>query len=249
MDAIFKPSTRIGFGNILFHLYDYVKKYGPQAPVHTSLNDYERGKAFQFHVNFTNEIPTKEIQLDIYCNSQTFREMAYILPKIISPQTDLLNLKHKFKTGIHIRCGSWAPDCKGLAAPHDAFVSEATFKTLDTLIPTLPRPIFLASDSQQVKELLKSTWGDIIEVFDTQITLTCDPNTCGGAPQTNQSLMDAYVEWYTLSQCDHVITTMGPGFSPETLTGAGVSTFGFTAAAYGQKPLLAIGFDGGIFRF
>ena len=62
--------------------------------------------------------------------------------------------------------------------------------------------------------------------------------------QTAQSLVDAYIEWYILSQCDGVITTMGPGFSEETQQGAGLSTYGFTAAAYGKKHLNVIHCEG-----
>ena len=244
MPVVFKPPTRIGFGNILIKLCEYIKKYGPDALVHASIKDYERGNAFKFNLNITDQEPDEDIQLDIFCNESTFREIGEILPKIMIPSQTLLNFNHKFATGIHIRCGAGAFDSRGLAAPRDSFVYQETFDTVDTIIPTLPTPIFLASDSEYVKTTLKQKWGDLISVFNSKITLSCDPSTCGGVEQTAQSLVDAYIEWYILSQCDGVITTMGPGFSDETQQGAGLSTYGFTAAAYGKKHLNVIHCEG-----
>jgi hypothetical protein len=94
-----------------------------------------------------------------------------------------------------------------------------------------------------------SEFGDKIVTFDTKITLSCDPETCGGIDQTTQSLMDTYLEWYALSKCPEVVTTAGPGFDEKKGKGAGISTFGYTAAAYGQKALHIVFCNGQIARF
>ena len=246
MPTVFEPSRHVGFGNFIFHLYEYLKKYGQDALVHSSVKDYERGNAFTFNLNITDQKNDVEVLKSIIYSPCVFRDMGEVLPKLMPPSQTLLNFDRKFKTGIHIRCGAGIADCGGLAASHDSFVSEDTFNTLDLLIPTLPIPIFLASDSQYVKVKLKTQWGDRIEIFNSEITLTCDPMTCGGVKQTSQGLIDAYIEWYILSQCDLIFTTSGPGFSTDTLTGAGVSTYGYTAAAYGKKRLGVIRYDGQI---
>lgn len=246
MPTVFEPSRHVGFGNFIFHLYEYVKTYGQDALIHSSVKDYERGKAFIFNLNITDQKPDVEVPKSIIYNPFVFNDMGEVLPKLMTPSQTLLNFDRKFKTGIHIRCGAGISDCGGLSGLHDSFVSEDTFNTLDCLIPTLPTPIFLASDSQHVKVKLKTQWGDRIEIFNSEITLTCDPATCGGVKQTSQGLIDAYTEWYILSQCEKVVTTSGPGFSTETQTGAGMSTYGFTAAAYGKKKLLIIRSDGAL---
>ncbi len=250
MDApIFCPSARLGFGNIITQLCDYIDKYGPDALVHSSLKDFERGKAFSFNVKFTDEIPMKKIEPGIYCNPVTFNKISQILPKIMKPSAELLNLDMKFKTALHIRCGAGVQDSKGLAGPHDSFVTQATFNTIDSIIAQVPGPIFVASDSTLVKTTLKQKWGDKLVMFNSSITLSCDPSTCGGVTQSPESLMDAYKEWYIISQCENVYTTMGPGFCEKTNTGAGLSTYGFTAAAFNKRQFNILLCDGRVARY
>jgi hypothetical protein len=254
--AIHVVNPRLGFGNVLVKLFDFLEK-APGGRVDENLKDFERGRAFDFNVKFTkDELHT--IDGDLYCNQSAFSRLAVGMPTVMSPTMELLNLFQTkaeslegVEVGIHIRCGSAMPDCKGLSASHggDWFASAETFRVVDNIVASSKLRVFLASDSKEVKGRYKELFGDKVVVFDTDITLSCDPETCGGVSQSSQGLMDAYLEWYTLSMCPAVFTTAGPGFDPTTNKGAGISTFGYTAAAYGQRPLYVIYYTGQIGQF
>ncbi len=250
-------NPRLGFGNVLIKLCDYMRKAGPDGCVDENLKDFERGRAFNFNVKFVKGLEAT-MDGDIYCNDSSYNFMKHILPSIITPSQELVDkfnakvpLLEGVSVGIHLRCGSFMPDCKGLSASHggDWFASNETFTTVRNIVHGCKDRVFLASDSRDVKQMFKKEFGNKIVIFDGDITLSCDPETCGGIDQTSQSLMDTYLEWFTLSMCNDVITTSGPGFDEKTGKGAGISTFGYTAAAYGRKTLHVIFWNGQVGRF
>jgi hypothetical protein len=249
--AVHVVNPRLGFGNVLVKLVDFIEK-APGGRVDENLKDFERGRAFNFNVKFTKDEP-HTFDGDLYCGPEEFSRLTAIIPSVMSPTVELLNLFQSkvaslegVEVGIHIRCGSAMPDCKGLSASHggDWFASVETLRVIDNIVASSKFRVFLASDSKEVKSRYKKLFGDKVVVFDTDITLTCDPETCGGVTQSSQGLMDAYLEWFTLSRCPTVFTTAGPGFDPTTTKGAGISTFGYTAAAYGQRPLYVVDCNG-----
>jgi len=248
-------NPRAGFGNVLIKLCDFLRKSGIKGLVDENLKDFERGRAFNFNVRFTKGFEAT-MDGDIYCNDIAFSYMSSVLFRTMTPTQELLDmyaakapLLEGVSLGVHVRCGSAMPDCKGLSAFCDYFASEETFATLRQIISSCKSRVFLASDSKEVKKMYKNEFGDKIVTFDTDITLSCNPETCGGVEQTSKSLMDTYLEWYTLSKFQEVITTSGPGYNEKTREGAGVSTFGYTAAAYGQKPLYIVSCTGCVYRF
>jgi len=250
-------NSRLGFGNVLIKLCDFLRKSGIKGLVDENLKNFERGRAFNFNVRFTKGFEAT-MDGDIYCNDTAFSYMSAVLFRTMTPTQELLDmyaakapLLEGVTLGVHVRCGSAMPDCKGLSATHggDWFASKETFTTLHGIISNCKSRVFLASDSKEVKKMYKNEFGDKIVTFDTDITLSCNPETCGGIEQSSKSLMDAYLEWFTLSKCQEVITTAGPGFDEKTGEGAGISTFGYTAAAYGQKPLYIVFCNGQVGRF
>ena len=250
-------NPRLGFGNVLIKLSDFIRKTGSQGGVDESLKDFDRGRAFNFNVKFTIGLEAT-MDGDIYCNEIGYKYLSSVLNTLMPPRQELIDafnakapLLEGVSLGIHVRCGSFMPDCKGLSACHggDWFASEETFTTLRQIISSCKSRVFLASDSKEVKNMYTREFGDKIVTFDTDITLSCNPETCGGIEQDSKSLMDAYLEWFTLSKCPEVITTAGPGFDETTGKGAGISTFGYTAAAYGQKPLYIVFCNGQVGRF
>jgi len=247
---MYKPNPRLGFGNILCQLEDYLSNGGMDGTVHKSIKDFERGRAFNFNLKIS-EIEGDEIPVNLYCNNVKFESLSHVLPAIMKPSEELLSLYKdpEAQIGIHIRCGSAMADCSGLSAPNDWFASEKTFEKMNEIIEKNNCKIFVTSDSKIIKKMFKERWGDRIVLWDTDVTLSCDPSTCGGIDQSSKSLMDTYLEWYALSQCRSVVTTCGPGFNPETNTGAGVSTFGYTAAAYGQCQFYIVMWDGKMGQF
>lgn len=249
-------NSKLGFGNVLIKLADYVRKAGSDGLVDENLKDFERGRAFNFNVKYTKGHEAT-MDGDIYCNQHAYKYLKNVLPGLVTPSREIIekfsnkeSLLEGVSLGIHIRCGSFMPDCKGLSASHgcDWFASDETFTTARNIIQSCKDRVFLASDSRDVKDMFKTEFGDKIVTFDTEITLSCDPETCGGIVQNSHSLMDTYLEWFTLSKCHDVITTAGPGFDENTGKGAGISTFGYTAAAYGQKPLHVIFCNGQVGR-
>jgi hypothetical protein len=249
-------NPRLGFGNVLIKLADFTRKAGVEGYIDESLKDFERGRAFNFNVKF---VKGQEATMDgdIYCNGDSYKYLSRMLPVLMTPSQELIDrfnskasLLEGVEMGIHVRCGSFMTDCKGLSASHggDWFASNETFTTVRNIIHSCKDRVFLASDSRDVKNMFKNEFGDKIVTFDTEITLSCDPETCGGIDQNSYSLMDTYLEWFTLSKFRDIITTSGPGFDEKTGKGAGISTFGYTAAAYGQKPLHVIFWNGQVGR-
>jgi hypothetical protein len=243
----------LGFGNVLILLADFFRK-APDGHVDENLKDFERGRAFNFNVKFTKGEPST-IDGNLYCNQSEFSHLARVLPTLMSPSQELVDIfsakascLEGVDVGIHIRCGSAMPDCKGLSASHggDWFASEETFKVVHNILAHSKKRVFLASDSKEVKRMYKDAFGDKVVVFDTTIALSCVSPGCGGDIPSQQGLMDAYLEWFTLSKCPIIFTTSGPGFDPSTNRGSGISTFGYTAAAYGRRSLNVIYYNGQI---
>jgi hypothetical protein len=252
--AVHVVNPRLGFGNVLINLVDFFRK-APDGRVDENLKDYERGRAFNFNVKFTKDEPST-IDGEIYCNPDAFTYLTTLLPKLMSPTQELADLfqaKSKsiegVETGIHIRCGSAMPDCKGglEGSGEDWFITDETFKTVNNILHSYKGSVFLVSDSKEVKKFYKNNFGDKIITFDTDITASCD-TTPYGSTQTSKALMDTYLEWYTLSKFPVIYTTSGPGYNQMTNSGAGISTFGYTAAAYGQSQLNIIRYDGALLR-
>jgi len=237
---MYKPVDYIGFGNVLLQLVDYLSIHGIDSPVHEDLKNFERGNAFDFSVNMQGDDGSPNIPGGTFLNKN-----SKILSKIMKPTESLLSLCKNVEgyVGIHIRCGNSMPDCKGLASNDDWFTTDKSIETFHKIIEETNSKIFLISDSLLVKKMFKERWGDRIEMYDTDITLSCAPGTCGGVKQTPESLMQTYAEWYTLSQCSVIVTTSGPGYKDINL-GMGVSTFGFTSAAYGEKAWHVVTPDG-----
>jgi len=248
---VHKSNSQVGFGNVLCFLEDYLSKMGMDGVVHENIKDFERGRSFDFNLKLA-DFDGKSLPVDLYCNPSKFASLSRILPEVMKPSTELLAMYKDPDAfiGVHIRCGSAMPDCSGLSASHggDWFATEKTFEKINEIIEQNNCKIFLISDSRIIKSLFKKRWGDRIVVWDTDVTLSCDPKSCGGVEQSSKSLMDTYLEWYALSQCKTVVTTSGPGYNPETNKGAGLSTFGYTAAAYGRRPLLIVNCDGAVLK-
>ena len=251
--AVHVVNPIIGFGNVLIKLVDFLIK-APDGRADENLKDYGRGRAFNFNLKFTKDEPST-IDGDIYCHPHAFAHLSSVLPGLMSPTQELIDLfneKSKSLEGVdmalHIRCGSAMPDCKGMAGGGgDWFATDETFKTVHNILSSYKGRVFLVSDSKEVKKIYKNNFGDKVVVFDTDITLSCDTTPYGGS-QTSKALMDTYLEWYTLSKFPVVYTTSGPGYNPATDSGAGISTFGYTAAAYGQSQLYIIRYDGALLR-
>jgi hypothetical protein len=245
----------VGFGNVLIKLCDFFRKAGSDCRVDENLKDFERGRAFNFDVKFTKG-QEATMDGDIYCNEMAHNHLSWLLPTLMTPSQELIDsfnskapLLEGVTMGVHVRCGSFMPDCKGLAHEGAWFASNETFTTLRNIIASCKGRIFLASDSREVKSMYKNEFGDKIVTFDGDVTLSCNPETCGGIEQNSKSLMDTYLEWFTLSKCPEVVTTAGSGFDEATGNGAGISTFGYTAAGYGQKKLYIVSWTGQAGRF
>ena len=249
-------NPHLGFGNIVMKLCDFIRKAGPEEGyVDENLKDFCRGRAFNFNVKFIKGLEAT-MDGDIYCNETVYKRLSSALPILMPPSQELVDafnakahLLEGVSLGIHVRCGSAMPDCKGLSLSHVWFASEETFKTLRMIIYSCRSRVFLASDSKEVKKMFMREFGDKIVTFDSDITLSCEPKTCGGVEQSSKSLMDTYLEWFTLSKFPDVVTTAGPEYNPQTHEGVGVSTFGFTAAAYGQKTLYIVFYTGHVVAF
>jgi hypothetical protein len=128
----------------------------------------------------------------------------------------------------HIRRGSYT---KEIAQGHDPeyyYCSDDGLDLFEKAISIEKGKVYLATDSKDVKKRMKDKFGEKIVTLDTDFACI---STRHNADQYGQKeLQDVYLDWFLISMCPKVYVTGGR----QDLVG--FSTFGYTAAIYGNKP-------------
>jgi len=230
MRTLFIPPKGHGIANLFIMLADFFYN-NPGGVVHESIKDFEIGRWLTFHFDTTDrtDLPTYEAKIII--NSFMAEHVHPFIRKLVSPSPELITIleKHKHlvedaKLGIHVRRGASAPDSRKIVSfDTETFASQEAVDQMIHIVQSVNGPVFLASDSPMTKKYFPGN----VRTLDTGIAVVhndveCDPSDRVGI----------FLDFFLLSQCPQIIGTGGnfPKGHP------GMSTFGYMAAIYGNKP-------------
>ena len=227
MPFMMYPGKGHGFANTLIHLCDFFSNH-PDGLVHESIRDYELGEWLTFNFPLTDRTDLPVYEPKIFINQYTVQQVHPLVRKLIRPSDKLEKLLelHKkllegIELGVHIRRGACAPDSrKVVQSEKDVFANDTAVEKFKAL--TNGRAFFLASDSPETKKLFPTA-----RTIDTTIAVVHDE--CPELPPDDRR--NIFVDFFLLSMCPRVHATGGsfPNFP-------GLSTFGYMAAIYGNKP-------------
>ena len=238
----YKNNPTIGWGNISLLLSRFVFDC-PQPHLHKSILNDGRDKYIKFHIPLVEDeinltLPSLVINQsmhNVYCQTMsTIFEPTALLQACIDEQLHLID---GVTCALHIRRGANQEDSKNIGS-HSGnpayFATEAALTKFKQVITKSSGPVFVASDSNKLKEQLKEEFGDKIRYFKTPIVLTYD---CPYLSKTNDEVArrNCYLEWFLLSKCPQVYVTAGNSDMTD------FSTYGYAAAVYGKKPVYMIG--------
>lgn len=235
---MYKVGTETGWGNTVLHLSDFC--YHTKDPhVHSSV--LSRGIEFTgFTISDRTDLP--EYKPNLYINPHYYHNIHPICRNLVKPSTELQALIDQCRhlvdgvtAGIHIRRGWAETDSKHMGHNYNPdgtiraayFASDNALQKFIDIVKELPGKVFLASDSQAVKTQLVRLFPDKVQTTDVKLVLTYE---C-----TDEERLGCYLDWFLLSMCPRLFITGG---EPDM---SGFSTFGYSAAVYGNKPFQIIG--------
>ena len=230
----------MGWGNVALCLSDLVCR-SPRPRAYKSLLDDERGVEFS-GFEITDDLSEEKFDHRIIINPTYFHHVHSNLPQIIKPNEELQELiekhDHGLQYGIHIRRGACSRDsedmgCHGRDENGEIkkafFAKDSALEKFIEVVENTDAKFFLASDSQEVKDLFREKFPDKIVTLEHDIVLTYKCDTLKNYEVT-RDLRDAWnLDWFLSSNCKHHYITAGN----QDLTD--LSTFGYSAGAYGRS--------------
>jgi len=234
----------MGWGNVALCLSDLVHR-SPNPRVYKSLLDVDRG--VEFHGFEITDNPNEyKFESRIAINPTYFHQVHSNLAKIIKPTKELQSIidnriqwfPHGLKYGMHIRRGACSRDSKDIGChgrDENGDIKKAYFakdSALDKFVEIVEKsdgPIFLASDSREIKDMFKKRFPDKIVTLEHDIVLTYKCDTLKNYDVTREQRLACYIDWFLLSKCKELYITAGN----QDLTD--LSTFGYSAGAYGRS--------------
>jgi len=239
MTTFYLPDS-MGWGNVALCLSDLVfRSPGPRA--YKSLMDVDRGVEFS-GFEITDDPNEYKFEQRIIINPTYFHHIHSNLPQIIKPNKELQELIQKYdhglEHGIHIRRGACSKDsenvgCHGRDENGDIkkayFAKDTALEKFIEVVEKTDAKFFLASDSQEIKEMFKERFPDKIVTLEHDIVLTYKCDTLKNYEVTKEQRYACYLDWFLLSKCKHLYVTAGN----RDLTD--LSTFGYSAGAYGRS--------------
>lgn len=149
---------------------------------------------------------------------------------IMEPNEHMNSILDKYKHLVdEVTCGIQIRRC-GLSktlnelTPDASFCTDETLETFHHIIETSKGPVFVTSDCHAIKHEFKDRWPHKVRILDEVPTHTSSVNE-------NSDPWVAFTEFFLLSMCPAVFVTGG-----ETEHYCHMSTFGYMAAVYGDKP-------------
>lgn len=239
-----KRPESMGWGNIVLCISDLLMQH-EEIQIHSSLLDVARGVDFAPCIHFVDTLSDDVGEPRIFINSTYRHHVHRNIPLFIQPSIEVQKRIDSFTPsladvtcGLHIRRGAYSLDsanvgCHGIDSGGQIipayFASDTALDKFKEIVIQAPGKVFLASDSKEVKQKFRDLFGDKIvtyEVKNVVLTYACDVlknyDTC------DDDRLDCYVEWFLLSLCPKICVTGGSGEG-------GISTYGYTAACYGDK--------------
>jgi hypothetical protein len=203
--------------------------------------DVDRGVEFS-GFEITNDPNEDKFEQKIIINPTYFHHIHSNLPQIIKPNKELRELIQKYdhglEYGIHIRRGACSKDsedmgCHGTNENGEIkkafFAKDTALEKFIEVVEKTDAKFFLASDSQEVKDLFKQKFPDKIVTLEHDIVLTYKCDTLKNYDVTKEQRYACYLDWFLLAKCKHLYITAGN----QDLTD--LSTFGYSAGAYGRS--------------
>jgi len=239
MTTFYLPDS-MGWGNVALCLSDLVFR-SPRPRAYKSLLDDVRGVEFS-GFEITDDPNEDKFEQRIIINPTYFHHIHSNLPQIIKPNEELQELIQKYdhglEYGIHIRRGACSKDsedmgCHGVDENGDIkkayFAKDTALEKFIEVVEKTDAKFFLASDSQEIKEMFKKRFPDKIITLEHDIVLTYKCDTLKNYEVTKEQRYACYLDWFLLSKCKHLYVTAGN----RDLTD--LSTFGYSAGAYGRS--------------
>jgi len=239
MTTFYLPES-MGWGNVALCLSDLVFR-SPKPRAYKSLLDDERGVEFS-GFEITDDPNEEKFEHRIIINPTYFHHIHSNLQQIIKPNEELQELIRKYdhglEYGIHIRRGACSKDsenvgCHGKDENGDIkqafFAKDTALEKFIEVVEKTDAKFFLASDSQDIKDLFKKKFPDKIVTLEHDIVLTYKCDTLKNCEVTKEQRYTCYLDWFLLSKCKQLYITAGN----RDLTD--LSTFGYSAGAYGRS--------------
>lgn len=240
-----KRPESMGWGNVIMCLSHLVFTYG-KPRVHSSLLDVDRGVEFS-NIEFVDKEEHDNIAHPrILMNPYFYNVIHKNISTIVKPSKKVQELIDNFSflvkdvtCGIHIRRGAYSIDssnvgCHGIDQDGNIipayFASNSALDKFEKVIKESSGPVFIASDSKEVKDLFKRKYNDKVRTYDTEIVLTYKCDFLKNYDVCQSDRLNCYVEWFLLSMCPKLFITGGDGDT-------NISTYGYSAACYGLKPI------------
>jgi hypothetical protein len=239
MTTFYLPGS-MGWGNVALCLSDLVFR-SPRPRAYKSLLDDERGVEFS-GFEITDDPREEKFDARVVINPVYFQRVHSNLQHIIKPNEELQELIQKYdhglEYGIHIRRGACSRDsedmgCHGRDENGEIkkafFAKDSALEKFIEVVENTDAKFFLASDSQEVKDLFREKFPDKIVTLEHDIVLTYKCDTLKNYEVTREQRYACYLDWFLLSKCKHLYITAGN----QDLTD--LSTFGYSAGAYGRS--------------
>ena len=226
---MFRIHDRVGIGN----LFIFLSQLDETTPVSDKIYGGFRDKYLKFkNLNIVPDDETIEaIQLPIYINSHTLKNVHPLFRNKVEPSEYLVKLLEEHKHLVEgVDCAVAIRFCQvqhsdGTFEPTQ-YVDDKALNEFDEIIKNSKGRVFVACDRREYKYELREKFGDKVSFVDDEVVLTFTTNTID-APTP-------YLEFFLLSMCPFVYLTGGPKDMHA------FSTFGYTAAIYGGKPVYPI---------
>lgn len=219
-----------GFGNVLIMLADFTYQHPNQELVLPEPIECVEG----FTVD-DDDPRERTYGGQIFLNPFTMKHVHPLIRDFVRPPPRVKELVdanvHGCRLGMHIRRAAYGSDSKHVGNAEDIdkktpmlMCSDDGLQKFIDIIERVDEPIFLASDSLELKKHLTEKYPTKIRTYDVPEIVIASREFKEVKDATH-----AYVDWFLLAQCTTVCVTAG---SPKDLVG--FSTFGYTAAVYGN---------------
>jgi hypothetical protein len=245
MKRVFKLDKPYGGGNITLMLTIFIYECTSKSIIpyidETLMKD---GRNNYIKINI--DTPDEELEVlkpNLFINQHTHQIYSHLMSSIITPTDSMqklidqhIDLIKDVKCALHIRRGACQKDSSNMGCHSGKpayFATETALNRFKDIIKQTDGNVFIASDSRELKEQLRQEFGEKVKYLDTDISLSY---TCLYHPVDTDEVArrNCYLEWFLLSMCPEVYVTAG---NPDMTD---FSTFGYSAAAYGKKPVMMV---------
>lgn len=253
---IFKPSPACALGNLSLCIATHILNTHGKGMLHPDVYAYGRDDMLVFDRVTENGVIEDHGRLNSFIHLQ-YPNVGDIMRSVMKPSEKMeILIDTHWETvkncvaGFHIRRGTYAKD-----SARFAFYPTASDEAIDAMITIaneLDKPVFIMSDSIETKNYFLSKVPRA-QSLDLPIGFTACEHSQNVEGLTDESVnekMNSVLEWFIMSKMPKVYTTMGGvvGRNVPLGTKEGISsTFGYSAALYGDKIPYYVFNDGYVF--